>query len=233
MLIGERGANKSSFAPLNFDRISPEWVPYFFVFYFGWAWVFLMVWARFYGVRTLGELMRVAKADDTVSLELVLVTVIAGPIPYLLIKFYSPAWKYFTEFQGVIAGVAFLPRFEVFDTLPRIRDGSLRMTSALFLGLAVAVCGHLFVTTAASAYRMLKRGCETRAVLAGLPATAWRRELGQIKARRSMVAASLARHVQLIQCLDRLGQETVEQRRGTVLVYSEDQSYLLGHEATG
>jgi len=220
MLYGERGANKSSFAPLNFDRISPEWVPYFFVFYFAGAWLFLLVWARFHGARTLRELVQAAKAGDTILVELVFVTVVAGLIPYLLINFYSPAWKYFTEFQGVVAGVfvvAFLPQFRLADLLPRIRDGSLRLTSALVLGLTVAICGHLFITTVSAAYRMLKRGCETRAVLAGMPAAAWRQELGQIKARRSVVVSPLAPRVQLLQCLDRLGQQPVEQRKGTVL----------------
>jgi hypothetical protein len=220
MLYGERGANRSSFAPLNFDRIPPEWVPYFFVFYFAWAWLFLLVWARFYGIKTLGELVRAAKAGDAILVELVFVTVVAGLIPYLLINFYSPNWKYFTEFQGVVAGmfvVAFLPQFRLADVLQRIRGGSLRLTSALFLGLTVAMCGHLFVTTLTSVYRMLKRGCEARAVLAGVPAAAWRQQLGQIKARRSVVVAALNNRVQLIHCLDRLGQQPVEQRKGTVL----------------
>jgi hypothetical protein len=220
MLYGERGAIRSSFAPLNFDRIPPEWVPYFFVLDFTWAWLLLLVWARFNGTRTLGELVRAAKTGDTILVELVFVTVVAGLIPYLLINFYSPSWKYFTEFHGVVAGVfvvAFLPQVRLADMLHRMRDGSLRLTSALLVGLTVAVCGHLFVTTVASAYRMLKRGCETRAVLAGMPATAWRQELGLIKARRSVVVAALANRVQLVQCLDRLGGQPAEQRRGIVL----------------
>jgi hypothetical protein len=220
MVYLERGAVKSSFAPLNFDRVSPEWVPYFFVVYFAWAWLLLLVWARIHGIRTLGEVVRAAKAGDTMLVELVLVTVVAGLIPYLLINFNSPGWKYFTEFQGVIAGVfvvALLPQFRFADLLQRTRDGSLRLTSALLLGLTVAVCGHLFITTLAATYRMLKRGCETRAVLAGLPTTAWRQELGQIRARRSVVVAALADRVQLIQCLDRLGDQPPQQRRGTAL----------------
>jgi len=220
MIYGERGANKSSFAPLNFDRISPEWVPYFFVVYFAWAWLFLLVWARSRGARTLRDLVSAAKTGDTILVELVFVTVMAGLVPYLLINFYSPAWKYFTEFQGVLAGVfvvAFLPEFEFADLLQHMRDGTLRLTSVLLLVLAVAIGGHLFITTVSAAYRMLKRGCETRAVLAGLPATAWRQELGQIKARHSVVADALANRLQLTQCLDRLGQQTAEQRRGTVL----------------
>jgi hypothetical protein len=220
MVYGERGANKSSFAPLNFDRISPEWVPYFFVIYFAWPWLLLLVWARFSGTWNVSDLVAAAKAGDTIPVELVFVTVVAGILPYLLINFYSPAWKYFTEFQGVIAGVflvGFLPEFSLADVLRRMRDGGLRLTSALLLGLAVAVCGHLFVTTVASTYRMLKRGCETRAVLAGIPATAWRQELGQIKTRRSLVVAAFANRVQLIQCLTRLGEHPTDQRRGTVL----------------
>jgi hypothetical protein len=220
MVYFERGAVKSSFAPLNFDRIAPEWVPYFFLVYFAWAWLLLLVWARFHGTRTLGELVRAAKAGDTLLVELAFVTVIAGLIPYLLINFNSPNWKYFTEFQGVIAGVlvvALLPQFKVADMLQRMRDGSLRLTSAMLLGLTVAIGGHLFITTLAATYRMLKRGCETRAVLSGMPVTAWRQELRQIKERRSVVVPAFADRVQLIECLDRIGHEPVQQRRGTVL----------------
>ena len=220
MVYLDRGALKTNFAPLNFDRISPEWVPYFFVVYFAWAWLFLLLWARFHGTRTLGELVRAAKAGDTLLIELVLVTVATGLLPYLLIDFRSPNWKYFTEFQGVIAGVfvvALLPPFRFTEMTQRMRDGNLRLTSALLLGLTVAIGGHLFITTVASTYRMLKRGCETRAVLAGMPTTAWRQELGQIETRRSIVVAALDDRVQLIQCLDRIGHEPVQQRRGTVL----------------
>jgi len=220
MLVGERGANLSRFAPLNFDRISPEWVPYFFVFYFAWVWLLLAVWARFRGVRAVGELRQMAKAGNTILIELVLATVFAGVIPYLLVDFYSPAWKYFTVFQGVVAGVfvvAFLPQFRWADLLQRARDGSLRVAQTLILGFMLAVCGHLFMTTVASAYRMLKKGCETRAVLAGMPDSAWRQQLGQIKHRRSLIAPALAARVQLVQCLTRLGDQPVGQRRGTAL----------------
>jgi hypothetical protein len=240
MVYLDRGALQSSFAPLNFDRISPEWVPYFFVVYFAWAWLLLLVWARIHGTRSLGELVRAAKAGETLLVELAFVTVVTGLIPYLLINFNSPDWKYFTDFQGVIAGVfvvALLPQFRSADMLQGMRDGSLRVTTALLLGVTVAIGGHLFITTVAATYRMLKRGCETRAVLAGLPATAWRQELGQIRARRSVVAAALADRVQLIQCLDRLGDQPTQQRRGTVLyIPKTDRTYWdmrqLGDGAT-
>jgi hypothetical protein len=220
MVYLERGAAKSSFAPLNFDRIAPEWVPYFFVVYFAWAWLLLLVWARIHGTRSLGELVRAAKAGETLLVELAFVTVVTGLIPYLLINFNSPGWKYFTEFQGVIAGVfvvALLPQFRFADMLQRVRDGSLRLTTALLLGLTIAIGGHLFITTVAATYRMLKRGCETRAVLAGLPATAWRQELGQIKARRSFVVPALADRLRLVQCLDHIGDQPAQQRRGIAL----------------
>jgi hypothetical protein len=240
MVYSERGALRSSFAPLNFDRISPEWVPYFFVVYFAWPWLLLLVWARGHDTRSLGELVRAAKGGETLLVELAFVTVVAGLIPYLLVNFNSPGWKYFTDFQGVIAGVfvvALLPQFRLADILQRVRDGSLRLTTALLLGLTVAIGGHLFITTVAATYRMLKRGGETRAVLAGLPATAWRQELGQIKARRSVVAAALADRVQLIQCLDRIGDQPAQQRRGTVLyIPKTDRTYWdmrqLGDGAT-
>jgi len=165
MLVGERGANLSRFAPLNFDRISPEWVPYFFVFYFAWVWLLLAVWAQHHQIRTLEELLRAAKTGELILVEVAFVTAVAGLIPYLAIDFYSPNWKYFTEFQGLIAGafvVAFLPHVRWAAIVQRTRDGSLRLTSALLLGLMFAVSGHLFITTTASAYRLLKKGCETR-----------------------------------------------------------------------
>jgi len=163
---------------------------------------------------------RAERAGEAILAELLGVSVIAGLIPYLLIDFHSPAWKYFTEFQGILASVlvvAYLPDLKLRDILHRVRSGSLRLSSAPLLVLAVAVGGHLFVTTVGAVYRMLRQGCETRAVLAGMPATEWRQQLGQIKARRSVVTAAFANRVRLVECLDRLGHEPVEQRRGTVL----------------
>ena len=220
MLYGEMGANKSSLAPFNFDRIPPEWVPYFFVGYFAWAWLFLVLWARFCGVGTLRELLTAAKDGKSILVELVCVAAVSGITPYLLINFYSPAWKYFTEFQGVLAGIfaiAFWPQFKFASLWQRARDGSLTLSITLLCGLALTVCGHLFITTLASSYRMLKRGCETRAVLAGLPDTAWRQEVGQIKARRSVVSAAFATRTHLLDCLVGLGKQPVEQRRGVAL----------------
>ena len=220
MLVAERGANLSRFSPLNFDRIAPEWIPYFFVFYFAWIWLLLWVWARFHKVRTFTDLLRSFQAGDSILVELAFVTAAAGMLPYLLIDFYSPAWKYFTEFQGVLAGVffiAFLPAFQWRTLWQAARDGTFRLASALLVGLAVVVCGHLLITTVASTYRMLRRGCETRAVLAGRPDTAWRQELSQIKARHSVVVPTLLPRVELIHCLDRLADQPLEQRRGWAL----------------
>jgi hypothetical protein len=220
MLVAERGANLSRFSPLNFDRIAPEWIPYFFVFYFAWVWLLLWVWARFYKVGVLKDLLRALQEGDTILVELAFVTAAAGMLPYLLIDFYSPAWKYFTEFQGILAGVffvAFLPQLQWSILWQAARDGSFRLTSALLVGLAVVVGGHLFITTVASTYRMLRRGCETRAVLAGRPDTAWRQELRQIKARHSVVVPALGPRVELVHCLDRLADQPIEQRRGLAL----------------
>jgi hypothetical protein len=220
MLIGERGANLSRFSPLNFDRIAPEWVPYFFVLYFAWAWLLLVLWARYHEVRTLAEILRAAKAGDSILVELVFVTAVAGLIPYLLVDFYSPNWKYFTEFQGLVASalvVAFLPKLRWQDAVQRARDGSLGLTSALLLGLMLAVCGHLFITTVASAYRMLRRGAETRAVLAGMPDTAWRQQIAEIRARRSVIVPAFADRTELTECLTRVGDQPAEQRRGIAL----------------
>ncbi len=220
MLRGEMGANQSSFAPFNFDRIAPEWVPYFFVGFFIWTWLLLVLWARMHGVETLRALWAEIKVGSSIVVELAFVAVISGITPYLLIDFYSPAWKYFTDFQGVLAGlfvIAFWPPFRLAELWQRARDGSLRLTTALLCGLTLTVCGHLLMTTLASSYRMLKRGCETRAVLAGLQDTAWRQEVGQIEARRSAVSPRFANRVHLLDCLVGLGGQSLEQRRGLAL----------------
>ena len=220
MLVGERGANLSSFAPFNFDRVSPEWVPYFFFVYFTWVWLLLLVWVRTHQVRTIAEFWQLLKARDAILVELAFVTAVSGMVPYLLINFYSANWKYFTEFQALMAGVflvAILPQFRWADLFQQIRSGSLPLTRVLLLGLSAAVCGHLFMTTMASAYRMVKRGCETRAVLAGMPDTEWHQSLRQIRARRSVVADSFSKREELVGCLVHVGGESVEQRRGIAL----------------
>ncbi len=176
-LHAEVGANVARFAPLRFDRIAPEWVPYFFIFYFYWAWLFLFLWARIRKVRNLADFSSAVRSRESLPVELVFAAVIAGLLPYLLIDFYSPAWKYFTEFHAVLASMlvaACLPRIRFSSLAARTRSGEFSLAESFGLILALAVCGHVVMTTGGSAYRMVKSIGEARVGLAGLPPQAWR-----------------------------------------------------------
>ncbi len=180
----ETGAVAAGFAPFNFDRLHPEWVPYFFVVYPFYAWLFFFLWTRVRNVRNLADLSHAAQSGESIPVEIVFVTFVAGLIPYLLLDFYSPAWKYFTEFFAVVAAVfigGFIPRFEPSALAASVRQRRISLTACFGLFLFVALCGHLFMTTEGSVYRMLKEVGEGRAVIAGKSPLAWKSQLRQIR----------------------------------------------------
>ena len=216
MLHAEVGANKTSLAPLRFDRIPPEWIPYFFVLHFAWVWILLVLWARIHGIQTLADTVRAVRARDSILVELVGVIALAGLAPYLLLNFNSPAWKFFTDVHGVIAAVfvaALLPDWRLAEFLQRLRTGRLRLTSILAMGLALAIAGHLLMTTFGAVYRVLKRNGEIRAALAGRPVANWRLELRQIRSRTHDTSDSLAARLEVMQCLRDIGRQPVELRK--------------------
>jgi hypothetical protein len=220
LMYSEVGANKASLALFSFDRIHPEWVPYFFFLYFLWMWLLVVVWARRSRVVTLSDIANRFRSRNTLAVEIVFVIALAGVIPYLLLNFYSPAWKFFTEFQGDVAGlmlVAFLSELDVASLPSRIRDGSLHLSSLLGLGLMVAVVAHVGMTTFGSVHRLLERNGEDRAVLAGNAETEWHSGLRQIRTGRAVISPAWAVRRQVLDCLRAIGDGPVEQRRNLVL----------------
>jgi hypothetical protein len=214
----EVGANMARFAPFRFDRIHPEWVPYFFVIYFYWAWLFLFLWARIRNVQSVADMLQTIRTGDSLPLELVFVLVIAGLIPYLLIDFYSPAWKYFTEFHAILAAVfiaAFIPRIEFTNLTARLRTGQISLAEFFGLILALAVCGHLFMTTEGSAYRMVKSIGEARAAIAGRSPTEWREQLRQIGTSPPTWDMTVLARKNMLKCLESLSRQPEDVRRTT------------------
>ena len=219
-LRAETGAGAASFAPFNFDRIHPEWVPYFFIVYFIWAWLFLFLWARVQHVRNLSDLLLAIRSGESIPVELVFAAVIAGIVPYLLIDFNSPAWKFFTEFQAVFAGVfvaAFIPRIELSQLVAGLRSGQMSLAEAFGLLLAIALCGHLFMTTEGSAYRMVKSIGEARAGIMGKSPLEWRSQLRQINASPSPWDPGVVARSNVLQCLESLGRQPPALERTSAL----------------
>jgi len=217
----EVGAVTASFAPLRFDRIHPEWVPYFFIVYFLWAWLFLFLWARMRNVHNLVDMSCAMRSGESLPVELVFVAVITGLIPYLLIDFHAPNWKFFTEFHAVLAGMsmaAFIPRVEASGLAVKLRTGQISLAEAFGLILAVAVCGHLFMTTEGSMYRMVKSIGEARAAIAGRSPLEWRSQLRLIGRSPSTWDPEIVARKNILLCLESLDGEPRELRR-TAVVY--------------
>ncbi len=214
-LRGETGAVTVTIAPFNFDRLHPEWVPYFFIVYFLSAWVFLLLWARVRNVQTLADFTSAARSGQSIPVELVFVAVVAGLIPYLLVDFHSPIWKYFTEFHGVLAGAfiaAFVPGIDPSTLVAKLRTGQISVASTFGLILALAVCGHLFMTTEGATYRMVKSIGEARAAVAGTSPLDWRSQfLRRSRAPVSDLGVIARRNV--LQCLQNLGAQPTELKR--------------------
>ena len=182
--------------------------------------LFLFLWARVRNVHDLADMSRAARSGESLPVELVFVAVIAGLIPYLLMNFYSPAWKYFTEFHAVVAAVfiaAFIPRIELSTLSAKLRNGQISMAQCFGLILALAVCGHLFMTTEGSAYRMVKSIGEARAAMVGKPLAEWTSQVRQIMHSPSKSVPEVAARKNLLQCLETLGQQPKELRRTSAL----------------
>ena len=231
-LRAETGAGTARIAPFNFDRIHPEWVPYFFIVYFTWAWLFLFLWARVRNVWNLADMLLAIRSGESLPVELVLVAVIAGLVPYLLIDFNTEAWKYFTEFHAVLAAVlvaAFIPRIELSNLVAGLRSGQMSLAEAFGLLLAVAVCGHLFMTTEGSAYRMVKSIGEARAGIMGKSRLGWRSQLRQINTSPSPWDPGVVARNNVVQCLESLGRQPEDVKKKLRTIHSENQPRLLGH----
>jgi hypothetical protein len=220
LMYSEVGANKASIALFSFDRIHPEWVPYFFFLYFLWVWLFVIVWAKRSGVVTLSDFALQLRSRKTLPVEITFVIALAGLAPYLLLNFYSPAWKFFTEFQGIVAGlllVAFLWEVDMPSLPNRIKNGSLPLSSLLGLGLMLAVAAHLGMTTFGTVHRVLESNGEDRAVLSGSAETEWRSALRLIRTRRALVSPAWVTPMQVLDCLSAIGNRPLAERRTLAL----------------
>ena len=220
MLRAETGAAKSEFAFLSFDRVHPEWIPYFFLVHFVWVWILAIVWAVRYRVHSLADVREALRAKLSLPLELVIVSAIAGLIPYFVLYFNSPAWLYFTSFHALLAGafvVALQPEVQLADIRRRFRDGTLPSSALLTFAIVLIVAGHLGATTCGSAYRLLKRNGEVRALLAGREASAWRSELQTITSPSPVLDQSLLNRKKVVACLSEIGGRPRGEREGTVL----------------
>lgn len=216
----ETGAVTARFAPFRFDRIHPEWVPYFFVVYPFSAWLFLFLWARVRSVRNLGELAHAARSGESIPVELVFVTFAVGLIPYLLVDFYAPNWKFFTEFFAVVAAVfigAFVPRFELSWPVANVQSQRLSLAACFGLFLLVALCGHLFMTTEGSVYRMLKSVGEARAVIAGKSPLAWMSQLRQFRQPPTYQDPMVMARIHVLRRLENLNNQPQEVKKTSAL----------------
>jgi len=220
LMHSEVGANRTRIALFNFDRIAPEWVPYFFVFYFTWLWLLVIVWAHFRQIRTLGDALQAIRSRDSILVELTWVAAGAGLLPYLLLDFYSYAWKFFLEFHAILAGVfvaGYIPEIHAGRLWQQVKDRSLRIPTALAGVLLLGVAGHLFITTTGAFYRLLKGNGEIRAALGGHSPLQWRGPLGQLGARSSHIADSLAPRLRTKECLLELGKLPKTQLKSVAL----------------
>ncbi len=216
----ETGAVAAGFAPFNFDRLHPEWVPYFFVVYPFSAWLFLFLWARVRNVHSVGDFIRAVRSGETLPVELVFVTFIAGLIPYMLLDFYSPAWKYFTEFFGVVAAVfigGFIPKVEGSNIRASVRERRISLTACFGLFLLLALCGHLLMTTEGSVYRMLKSVGEARAVIAGKSPLAWMSQLRQIRRGSTYTDSTVVARSRMLRTLQGLSDQPHDLKRASAL----------------
>lgn len=216
----ETGAVTANFSPLHFDRIHPEWVPYFFVVYFLWAWLFLFLWARVQSVNNLADMVQATRTGTSLPVEILFVTVIAGLAPYLLVDFHAPNWMFFTQFHAVVAGIftaAFVPRISPSHLAGRLRRGDISLADAFALFVAVAVCGHVLMTTNGALYRMVKSAGEARAGIAGKSPLDWRSELRHFGRPPATWSPAIAMRRSLVQCLRTLDEKPSETKRTAAL----------------
>ena len=220
MLREELGAGRTVISPLRFDRVHPEWIPYFFVIHFAWAWLFLLVWKWRYRTQTIAQFADAARAGLTIPLELVFVSVVAGLVPYLLLYLNNPSWVYFTAFHALLAGlfVAALQSPLSGSVLWRqFRDGTLPLSTLIAMLFVLVVLGNVGASTLGSTYRLLKGTGEIRAVLDGKPASQWRSGIRQIRAGRTPLDQKFATPRRVIACLEGIGGQPRDQRKASAL----------------
>lgn len=218
------GRGPTKFAPFNFDRIHPEWIPFFFFLYFVWVWIFLFLRARQLGWKTMSDVRRSFREGTTFPIEILLFCSFIGMVPYLTLDFGMGSWNYFTQYQtflGMALVAGFLPSWPAAKTnVLAEQQGfwNLPLRYALLLPLGGIALVHFGITTASSAYNLLKENVSIRAALAGHSPEEWRQYLRVVvtSPREATTEKSRAR-LQVLRSLDTLGEMPLSEKRRTAV----------------
>ena len=173
----------TKFAPFNFDRIHPEWIPFFFLLYFVWVWIFVFLQTRQLGWKTLADVRRSFLNTTAFPIEILLFCSFIGMIPYLTLDFGMGSWNYFTQYQtflGIALVAGFLPSWPAQKAIlltERSTFWSLPVRYALVFLLGGVGLFHIGMTTVSSAYNLLKENISIRAAVAGHSPDEWRQYL--------------------------------------------------------
>ena len=218
--IASRGDARLSF--FTFDRIHPEWIPFFLVFYFFWVWVFLGLRAYQMRLVTLGDVRAALSLRRTLPTELLLFCMLIGLVPYLALRFETGSWNYFTQYQtfvGMALTAAYLPS-RPHATAPVAQRSlwAIPVRTVFVAVFAALFCLHLSITVFGSVYGLVKTNAELRAELAGYPPDAWRRMLHSLYgSSRGMISPALQPRQEVLSCLQSLGRMPHTQKRNTIL----------------
>jgi hypothetical protein len=206
----------------TFDRIHPEWIPYFFIFYFFWVWAFLLLRTYQRRFHTLRDVREAVRRGDTFPAEVLLVCTLLGLVPYLSLRFETGSWNYFTQYQtfpGLALTAAYLPAWPTGGRPDSVRGFWDVPIRAVFAGIfALLFLLHLTITTYGSVYGLLKDNAEIRAELAGHPPEDWRGMLRSLYGgSRGFVSPALRPRQNLLACLHTLDEMPLAQKRASAL----------------
>jgi len=207
---------------LNFDRIHPEWIPFFFIFYYFWVWAFILMRLRQMRLETFDDVRVAALDKSTFPMEILLFCSLIGVVPYLIFDFGYGNWNYFTQYQtflGLGLLLAYVPSWPSGskDIMPQGFSG-IRTTTFMAAIFAFFLLLHLGTTVFSSFYNLLKENMMIRAQLAGYPSEEWRSRLRSLyTAERGKMSARAQRRSETLELLERLGRLPSEQKRQSLL----------------
>jgi hypothetical protein len=211
----------------TFDRIHPEWIPYFLIFYFFWVWAFLLLRTYQRRFHTLRDVREAVRRGETFPAEALLVCTLLGLLPYLALRFETGSWNYFTQYQtflGLALMAAYLPAWPTSSRPESVRgfwDVPIRSVFAGIFALLFSL--HLTITTYGSVYGLLKDNAEIRAELAGHPPEDWRGMLRSLYGgsryggSRGFVSPALRPRQNLLACLHTLDNMPLAQKHASAL----------------
>ncbi len=219
-LIVSRGDTRVAF--FTFDRIHPEWIPYFLIFYFFWVWAFLLLRTYQLRLHTLGDVREAFRREDTFPAEILLVCALLGLLPYFSLRFETGSWNYFTQYQtflGLALTAAYLPVWPAESRSDSVRGFWDVPVRAVFVGIfALLFLLHLTITTYGSIYGLIKDNAGIRAELAGHPQEDWRGMLRSLYgSSRGLMLPALRPRQDVLACLHTLGDMPLSQKRTSVL----------------